>query len=798
MGGNCTKLKPESSSVGAYVATSNNMAPSTERNDNNSDVDSDFTVESIKRDDLMVIEVIKRELKEYPSVFVLNNMLMAVQFFTNHKEVIKRLQHVSVSPQEKEMNKTLLKDETMECTYPDAIMDEVNKNVIFREPGENSQSQILVPKRIYVINDLIEVTRSGEVHQYTSIDKPCYQVKIEEGSRKGFVKLQQIEHNSPLLKEYDENYDPSVPGPSSRSDSDYEYLRITELRTPKPIQVQNNIERRDTLPESCFTTTFVTCNPKKDLDLEDDLEDNSQDDILNELDVDDFIKKIIYINSNGFMKYFQNGLFPITLGKSLGFTEEAIQNAKAIPGKVFCKEVDSQTGVHKDFEVIPAVAISWPDDQTIEFVYREDRPTIVDTRTGFKYQWPTTGPGGMIEEIRNLTAVLVPKGYTKKKGVNKNENLEWEINFPKAERYLEARMSHAQMKCMLLLLTLHKTFIQPVTEQNGLLPEHIRTHMFWECERDYRNWPEHRLGTKILSVIKNLQQRLFLGVLPDYFIKDRNIFDNIPKKYLNFAQKVLLNILDNPLPYFLKALGNLRYCSGKFYQPLDTQGLYEKLTCKDSAAQENPQLALNIVPQYKKRMYKDPDRMVKHLKYLKKKEQVMRQRVQEQEETKVKEQEEIPDKQQINLDEHIDKEMDLWKTRSILVQFIETFIAIGKKSSNVATNKQALFYFKQATYLTKILEDTAGAFLDETREWRRVIAKEEAIIKRRSVRSGSLAEERPMTPMRNSMSYNESNWFGSIRVANGMGPPPALRNLKPPNLQRSDSNKPRKTVVFLQ
>lgn len=72
-------------------------------------------------------------------------------------------------------------------------------------------------------------------------------------------------------------------------------------------------------------------------------------------------------------------------------------------------------------------------------------------------------------------------------------------------------------------------------------------------------------------------------MLPDYFIKDRNIFDNIPKKYLNFAQKVLLNILDNPLPYFLKALGNLRYCSGKFYQPLDTQGLYEKLTCKDSA-----------------------------------------------------------------------------------------------------------------------------------------------------------------------------------------------------------------------
>lgn len=55
----------------------------------------------------------------------------------------------------------------------------------------------------------------------------------------------------------------------------------------------------------------------------------------------------------------------------------------------------------------------------------------------------------------------------------------------------------------------------------------------------------------------------------------------------------------------------------------------------------------------------------------------------------------------------------------------------------MATDKQALFYFKQATYLTKILEDTAEAFLDETREWRKLIAKEEAIIKRRSVRYSS-------------------------------------------------------------
>lgn len=95
------------------------------------------------------------------------------------------MRHASASPQEKEMNKTLLKDETVECTYPDSIMDEVNKNVIFRTMEDDSVGENLVAKRIYVINDLIEVVKGKEVPQYTSIDKPCYQVRTEETDRKG-------------------------------------------------------------------------------------------------------------------------------------------------------------------------------------------------------------------------------------------------------------------------------------------------------------------------------------------------------------------------------------------------------------------------------------------------------------------------------------------------------------------------------------------------------------------------------------------------------------------------------------
>ncbi|CAG9761005.1 unnamed protein product [Ceutorhynchus assimilis] len=816
MGSDCSKRSSQKN-ISQREFMSPNMAPRSYGGLN----DGDIRVQSVVRDDFMATNVIKMELEENVQAFLLNNIIMGVHFFPDHKEVINRLQHVPSTPEEKEMSKTLLKDETMECTYPDAILEEVNKNIIFRTMDEYSKSESLLSKRIYVINDLIEVVSSNEIPQYLSIDKPCYQVKIEPSSKKGYVKMTQVENNSAILqaREYDENYEPT-PGPSTRSDSDYDYSTITDLRTPKPIEVDTNTERRDTLPESCFTHKKIKQFPMKSLGDEDD-DDEMNLDYLANLNEEDFFRVIVYINSYGFMNYFQNVLFSTSLGKSLGFNEDAICTAKAIPGKIFCDDLDIETNVYKSFEIIPAVSIPWPDDQTIEFVYREDRPTIFDTRTGTKYQWPTTGPASMIEDIRNMTAVLVPKGYAKKKGFNKNSNLEWEINFPKAERYLEARMSHAQMKCMLILFTLLRTYITPVTKQNGLLPEHIRSHMYWECETDYRNWPEHRLGTKILRVIKDLQMRLFEGSLPDFFIKDRDLFENIPKKYLNYAQKILLQILSNPVPFFIKALKNVRYTSGKFYPPLDFKELYDGIRSKSGAVLVNPNLGMQSLPQLKKRLYRDPEQQMKHIKYLKKKEQIIRDRIkQKEEEEKSKEINvfEINDDNDIDLEESIDKELDIWKTKAIIVIFIKHFIEIARKSSILSTAEQALFYLKQASYLAKILEDTAAAFVEEMGEYRQIIAAEEARVKMKSVRTYSSTEEKPPTPVRNSISfqYNEINQqlkSGSIKLnnlqasyVNGMQPvqpvPPAMRNLKP--AQRSESykqngqNAKRKNVAFAE
>lgn len=226
----------------------------------------------------------------------------------------------------------------------------------------------------------------------------------------------------------------------------------------------------------------------------------------------------------------------------------------------------------------------------------------------------------MIKEMQSMDCVLIPTGNWLKKGKNPEVNIEWEIAFPKAERYLEVRMNHAQIKCYLFLLAIHKTFIEPHTQQQGLLAEHLRCHMYWECESNYRDWPEHRLGSKLIKVMTNLKNRLARESLPHYFIKRRNLFENIPGKYLHFAHRVFHEILQFPIFYFLQAVRNLRYTSGKFYSTLDCRKVYKILTMDNvqTAGMINP-LPLIVI----KKNFRDADTKLTYIKDLKRRQRII-------------------------------------------------------------------------------------------------------------------------------------------------------------------------------
>lgn len=109
-----------------------------------------------------------------------------LQFFIL-RDILK-ISHTEGTKADIELNKILLKEECVECICPDMIVDKMNKNVRFKPHHGPKKlfSEGMVVKRLYVVNDHIDVINSMDnIPQYTSIDKPAYQVRMEESTKKG-------------------------------------------------------------------------------------------------------------------------------------------------------------------------------------------------------------------------------------------------------------------------------------------------------------------------------------------------------------------------------------------------------------------------------------------------------------------------------------------------------------------------------------------------------------------------------------------------------------------------------------
>lgn len=343
------------------------------------------------------------------------------------------------------------------------------------------------------------------------------------------------------------------------TESDYEYSTINQAMTPVSLTISAHHPTGGTsgggsLPKSCLTPIKVR-NEKS----ENNSDRDSSDDEKRVPNVPLF-RKQYYLNSTEFMAHFRKNVFPNELGLVMGFSKKQIYQSKFARDRIFLFDAA--------YQIVPAITLPWPGILAYEWMWRD--------RKAGKYVWPTKT---MITDVSRLFCQACPNGFLPKRGANPNRSLEWEVTFPRAEKYLETRMSHAQIKAYLYLLTLLKAFVEPKTGNHGLLPRHVRTLMFWECEADYVRWPESRLGSKLLLVLKHLCLNLGNAHLPDYFVKNKNLFGSIPGMYLRSAQEALAKIIEFPVMYFLVALQSLTYVSpGQFYPLPDFERLHKILT----------------------------------------------------------------------------------------------------------------------------------------------------------------------------------------------------------------------------
>jgi hypothetical protein len=368
--------------------------------------------------------------------------------------------------------------------------------------------------------------------------------------------------------------DGGSPDNDDASGSEYGYTTITELTRPqllKEHRLGHTPQNTSEIPEQCFHEISVP--------LHEDEEEGGNAKRRKNL----FVSRH-YVNSDFFSRSFAD-IFADKIGEVLGLTS-ALNSATTQGAKIYCDTTQTHDSnpIKIRQEIIPTIfSTIWPKEALQRKAGK--RRNIQGSAPGAQNSWPTQT---MINEMEKCGCHLLPLGYMPTRGRNIEQYLEWQLAFPEAERYLETHLTHGQVRCLLFTMALYKTFLEPLNIQLGLLPTHIRTLLFWQCELNYANWPEERPGEILHFFLSKLYDAIMRKHLDDYFIEKRNLFESIPRTHLLKVQEKLLRIRENMVMHVLVALRNLRYIDTAFYPMLDYKKLYDIIIARENPV-PNPQ-----------------------------------------------------------------------------------------------------------------------------------------------------------------------------------------------------------------
>ncbi|XP_017768307.1 PREDICTED: uncharacterized protein LOC108556633 isoform X2 [Nicrophorus vespilloides] len=583
---------------------------------------------------------------------------------------------------------------------PNSVMELVDRNVKFQRlhgPKKNVKESI-VPKRLFVIYENIEVLQPEENNIYSSIDKTMYKAiadkamfTTKEGNKKelaGFIELKYLPESCMKPSSSVSSTSTSDSESVTKSDDfdDSVYNTIIDARTPKPL----NDENRKNFGKSFIISTKV----KNIVEQGKDGEPPKNAELF---------RYEYNLSSTVLMNHFKHKEFQYSLSEALGFEKDIVDAAMYNNTNVFYNILDEEENELIQWELIPAIEIDWPSDQTSEWY--NCRRAMKDNNHRI-CQWPRKY---MLEKLQDLKAFAIPSGCMFKRSLNERLNFEWELAFPLQEKYLEAKLGHVQLTIYFFFNTLFKTFIEPQTQQKGLLADHFRNLIFSECEKNCYQWPQLRLGKKILILIDILYNHLGKHRMPHYFVREKNLFQNIPAQFLRKAQETLNNIREMPVMHFLLAMRNLQYVNESFYPMPNLKRLYEILVEEKLTKQfeiiggstPEPVVVKPVEPFDEEADWETRCREEKRRK--------RRQAKLEAEEAR-KNKENLKAATRLSTDsidltwKHDTSNMDsnLYKIPMILEFFIDHFIDIAKHSLKLRDYNQSKLYLRQATLLSKV------------------------------------------------------------------------------------------------
>lgn len=473
---------------------------------------------------------------------------------------------------------------------------------------------------MYVVHENIEVTNPGERSEYSTLmEAPVYRMEIDfptdRNRHTGYVRLRSTEvilnpnfHSKPVKEddvdgveqENDEEsedevylppkhrdsililpnskrpvsllsgtYQNNYMGQSSASTSsitpdgsEYDYATITALNKRQPLSVvRSGLNPDDTFSTTTLPEICITNMPVSSIGSDDFEEDEATE-----------IKQ--FLNSKSFCSYFVN-IFNDTLAKDFGLTKKQLASATCKGPVIY---------IHP-WEIVPAIQCPWP-REAFEWMHRQ-REIKENPVTRQKFQWPKPD---MVNKVVQMGCHVIPLGYAPKNGINPHRELEWKIVFPDANRYLESCLTSSQSKIYLIAKVLLQTFVEPYLDSkyNMFTDEHLRNHLFWQCENNFAAWPETYLGEALVRFLNSLLEHIKRQKLPDYYLPKRNLFENIPERIMVDLHKRIFRITENPLMYVLKAVKSLKYLND-FGVAFNCRKLYTAITIDDTLKMLNKQ-----------------------------------------------------------------------------------------------------------------------------------------------------------------------------------------------------------------
>ncbi|XP_020285540.1 uncharacterized protein LOC109855550 [Pseudomyrmex gracilis] len=757
------------------------------------------------------LRVLKRTIARYPERFILNNLMMCIQFFENFEEDMNRIKETLASAYEDKLNKML--PPSKHVLLPDVLQKYIARNIDFTSKRQTGEPVIepLQPIRMYIVHDNIEVTEQYYLPEYSSLNSGVtYSMMVQPiENQPGYVRLRCLDE-TPYMK----NINPSSTTDSTYDGDDELYDQNTNTKFLQQIKKNDRsgyskfgaksssiLQDNETIYEDqayisrgnlhgsriiCDTSSSTSKAICEEINSSSGYNSDSSNYLYNKTTTDTSRKvcstnipsdcfKEVRINSEGkiysreklnrkpqnskqfhlimadrqydsnvffmsskmFMNYFVR-LFIDQLAESLSFKKQKdgldfVENSVIHCYKMLESHIPKQRRIDS-YEITPTIWLQWPEFAQ-EWLYRP------------RSTWPNEND---VNKIKDFGCYIIPENSLPKQNnssssrlqnqtTKKNiyQEIEWQLAFPAAERYLETCMTHSQVQVYLIALMLHKTFLRPVQERiYGLTINHIRNKLFWLIEENDRpsSWPDNRTGDCLIKLLKSLYDCISQTepILEDYFVHNKNMFQQISNAYLLHSQKQLKRIIENPVMYVFNTLEYINY-RDQFFPKLDLEYLLKILT--------NPGLSIQVPTQRKPIEREKYEKTGGLWSETKKSPQIY---------WRVNANRTVTTRATDNIVEISERCADLEGPRlaKLLEFFVRHFIKMADYCHRYRAYSQKMVYLDQADRLSIILSEQNDRYIDDAKAYRDKI---KALRKREKATNSTvrLQNELPKTPKRN-------------------------------------------------